>query len=186
MKIYELIRLALEIMFTPISDDVLMLTQVGIWASKDINPYIVWISSWITLFIAFLWFFLVGRFFRQVPLIENWMAKKWLQKAEKLLDHFGAWAIMLAFFVPGVRHPIHYISGMLKFPLKKYLLANFLASSLYSGGWTFMVYKFNQKIKIKLVLIWLHQHLSIVVLLLVAILFLCFIFYKVKRNKNES
>lgn len=185
MKIYELIRLALEIMFTPISDDVLMLTQVGIWASKDINPYIVWISSWITLFIAFLWFFLVGRFFRQVPLIENWMAKKWLQKAEKLLDHFGAWAIMLAFFVPGVRHPIHYISGM-KFPLKKYLLANFLASSLYSGGWTFMVYKFNQKIKIKLVLTWLHQHLSIVVLLLVAILFLCFIFYKVKRNKNES
>lgn len=97
MKIYELIRLSVEIMFTPISDDVLMLTQVGIWASKGINPYVVWISSWITLFIAFLWFFLVGRFFRQVPLIEKWMAKKWLQKAEKLLDRFGAGAIMLAF-----------------------------------------------------------------------------------------
>ncbi|WP_244856781.1 DedA family protein [Priestia megaterium] len=131
MRIYELIRLALEIMFTPISDDVIMLTQVGIWASKRINPYMVWMSSWITLFIALLSFFLVGRFFRQVPLIEKWMAKKWLQKAEKLLDRFGDWAIMLAFFVPGVRHPIHYIAGILKFSLKKYLLANFLASSLY-------------------------------------------------------
>jgi membrane protein DedA with SNARE-associated domain len=88
MRIYELIRLALEIMFTPISDDVIMLTQVGIWASKRINPYMVWMSSWITLFIALLSFFLVGRFFRQVPLIEKWMAKKWLQKAEKLLDRF--------------------------------------------------------------------------------------------------
>lgn len=89
MKIYELIRLALEIMFTPISDDVLMLTQVGIWASKDINPYIVWISSWITLFIAFLWFFLVGRFFRQVPLIENWMAKNGYKKLRSYLTILG-------------------------------------------------------------------------------------------------
>ncbi|NGY80821.1 hypothetical protein F6Y02_43725 [Bacillus megaterium] len=89
MKIYELIRLSVEIMFTPISDDVLMLTQVGIWASKGINPYVVWISSWITLFIAFLWFFLVGRFFRQVPLIEKWMAKKWLQKPKSYLIVLG-------------------------------------------------------------------------------------------------
>ncbi|MDC0706529.1 DedA family protein [Priestia sp. AB] len=183
MKIYELIRLAVEIMFTPISDDVLMLTQVSIWASKDINPYMVWLSSWITLFIAFLWFFLVGRFFRQVPFIEKWMAKKWLRKAEKLLNGFGGWAVILAFFVPGVRHPIHYIAGILKFPVKKYLLANFLASSLYSGAWTFTIYKFNQKIGINLVLLWLRQHLSIV-LLLVAIL-LCFVFYKVKSNKNK-
>lgn len=179
MRIYELIRLALEIMFTPISDDVIMLTQVGIWASKRINPYMVWMSSWITLFIALLSFFLVGRFFRQVPLIEKWMAKKWLQKAEKLLDRFGAWAIMLAFFVPGVRHPIHYIAGILKFSLKKYLLAKFLASSLYSGGWTFMIYKFNQKVGIKLVLLSLRQHLSIA-LLLFSILLFSFTFYKVK------
>ncbi|USL27267.1 DedA family protein [Priestia megaterium] len=179
MRIYELIRLALEIMFTPISDDVIMLTQVGTWASKRINPYMVWMSSWITLFIALLSFFLVGRFFRQVPLIEKWMAKKWLQKAEKLLDRFGAWAIMLAFFVSGVRHPIHYIAGILKFSLKKYLLAKFLASSLYSGGWTFMIYKFNQKVGIKLVLLSLRQHLSIA-LLLFSILLFSFTFYKVK------
>ncbi|MEM5008842.1 VTT domain-containing protein [Priestia megaterium] len=185
MLINGLVRLALEIMFTPISDEVLLLTQLGIWASKDINSYLAWILSWIAIFIAFLWFYIVGRFFRQVPLIEKWMAKKWLQKAEKLLNSFGGWAVMVAFFVPGIRHPIHYIAGILNFPIKKYLLANFLASSLYSGAWTFIVYKFNQKIGIKLVLIWLHQNLSIV-LPLVAILLLCFTFYKVKSNKNKK
>ncbi|MGF9947394.1 DedA family protein [Priestia megaterium] len=184
MLINGLIRLALEIMFTPISDEVLLLTQLGIWASKNINPYMAWILAWIAIFIAFLWFYIVGRFFRQVPLIEKWMAKKWLQKAEKLLDRFGVWAIMLAFFVPGVRHPIHYIAGILKFPIRKYLLANLMASSLYTGSWTYVVYKFNQKIGIRLVLYWIHQHL-LMVLTLFAFLILCFIFYKMKRNKGK-
>ncbi|NHH95534.1 hypothetical protein GOICGAJE_04097 [Bacillus sp. MB95] len=35
MKIYELIRLAVEIMFTPISDDVLMLTFYEKTPSSD-------------------------------------------------------------------------------------------------------------------------------------------------------
>ncbi|MEH7286435.1 DedA family protein [Priestia megaterium] len=184
MLINGLIRLALEIMFTPISDEVLLLTQLGIWASKNINPYMAWILAWIAIFIAFLWFYIVGRFFRQVPLIEKWMTKKWLQKAEKLLDRFGVCAIMLAFFIPGVRHPIHYMAGILKFPVNKYLLANLIASSLYTGIWTFIVYKFNQKIGIKLILFWLHQHVFIVLILL-TILILGLIFYKVKKNKGK-
>ncbi|MED3854986.1 DedA family protein [Priestia megaterium] len=184
MLINGLIRLALEIMFTPISDEVLLLTQLGIWASKGVNPYVAWILAWMAIFIAFLWFYLIGRFFRQVPLIEKWMAKKWLQKAEKLLDRFGVWAIMLAFFVPGVRHPIHYMAGILKFPVNKYLLANLIASSLYTGIWTFIVYKFNQKIGIRFILVSLHQHLF-TVLIFLTFLLLCIIFYKFKRNKKE-
>lgn len=121
MKIYELIRLSVEIMFTPISDDVLMLTQVGIWASKGINPYVVWVSSWITLFIAFLWFFLVGRFFRQVPLIEKWMAKKWLQKAEKLLDPFWGWGDYVIFFCTWSSTPYSLYSRNFKVSDKKIL-----------------------------------------------------------------
>jgi membrane protein DedA with SNARE-associated domain len=181
MMIFELFRLAASIMFTPISDEVLLLAQLSIWVSKDMNPYLAWISSWFAIFIAFLWFYLVGRFFRELPLVERWMAKKWLLKAEHSLQRFGIWAVMAAFFIPGIRHPVHYMAGILKFPIRKYLLANLIASSLYTGFWTFMVYKLGQKIEMKFILIWFHQHLFIVLSLCVFMI-LCLIFYKWKNK----
>ncbi|YCA45677.1 VTT domain-containing protein [Bacillus sp. JZ8] len=182
MIVYELLGLAAGIMFTPISDDVLLLAQLGIWMSKNMNPYLAWISSWITIFIAFLWFYLVGRFFRELPLVKRWMAKKWLLKAEYFLQRFGIWAVLVAFFTPGIRHPVHYVAGILKFPIKKYLLANLIASFLYTGVWTFMVYKLDQKVGMRFILIWLQQHLFIVLSLFV-FLILCIIFYRWRRNK---
>ncbi|AKO93039.1 hypothetical protein BEH_13685 [Priestia filamentosa] len=181
MIIYELLGLAASIMFTPISDDVLLLGQLGIWMSKNMNPYLAWISSWVTIFIAFLWFYLVGRFFRELPLVKRWMARKWLLKAEYYLQRFGVGAVMVAFFIPGIRHPIHYVAGILKFSTKKYLLANLIASSLYTGVWTFMVYKLDQKVGMKFILLWLPHHLFIVLSCL-AFLISCIIFYKWKRN----
>jgi membrane-associated protein len=176
MEIIELLRLAAGIMFTPISDEVILLSSLGIWAADGVNPYGVWLASWGMVFVAFLWFYVVGMFFRSIPLFNKWMSTKWLNKAEKMLSRYGFWAVMVSFFVPGVRHPIHYVAGIMRMPLRKYVTATLLASSIYTGVWTGLVYTFDEKVGVEFVLGLLLDHLPLVaavVLIVVLTLLVC-------------
>lgn len=185
MEIIELLRLAAGIMFTPISDEVILLSSLGIWAADGVNPYGVWLASWGMVFVAFLWFYVVGMFFRSIPLFNRWMSTKWLNKAEKMLSRYGFWAVMVSFFVPGIRHPIHYVAGIMRMPLRKYVTATLIASSIYTGVWTGLVYTFDEKVGVEFVVGLLLDRLPLVMTIVVLVVGFVLLRWRRKVHKEE-
>jgi len=131
MDIMALVRLAGGIMFTPLSDDVLMMSFAALRLREGMYPVVIWLTAWPIFFIAFTWFYLLARFFREIPLVKRWMKSRFLERAETIIERRGLWAIGLSFFLPGVRHPIHYVAGLLGYPLPRYLVMTFLAAGVY-------------------------------------------------------
>lgn len=130
----QLVLLAASIMFTPISDDALLATFL--LSTLNQHPVlIIWGTTWITCTLAFSWFYVVGRWLRR--LFPNRFTKqKAFQKADTLLSTYGARVLLVSYFLPGARHPIHYIAGFNQMPFRLYQRYNILSAALYSGAWT--------------------------------------------------
>ncbi|MGE7217446.1 DedA family protein [Priestia koreensis] len=158
MDIIEFVRMSIAIIFTPLSDDVLLATQLGIWNHHGVNPVWMWIASWTVFFVSFSAFYAIGRFFRTIPLLQRFLNGKHLTRAQNFLNRHGKWAIAMSFFTPGLRHPAHYVAGILKFSLIQYLLTTFLAAGAYTGLWTYVMYKVGKIISFKEILNWGMDH----------------------------
>jgi membrane protein DedA with SNARE-associated domain len=146
MDIMALVRLAGGIMFTPLSDDVLMMGFAALRLREGMYPVVIWLTAWPVFFIAFTWFYLLARFFREIPLVKRWMKSRFLERAVAIIERRGLWAIGLSFFLPGVRHPIHYGAGLLGYPLPRYLVMTFLAAGVYTGLWTFIIIRIGEAV----------------------------------------
>lgn len=138
------VRLAGGIMFTPLSDDVLMMGHVLLGVMEGTHPLKIWLMTWPVFVIAFTWFYLIARFFREVPFVKKIMKSRFLSQAETILERRGGWAIGLSFFLPGVRHPIHYVAGLLNYPLGRYVAINVAAAGVYTGVWTFLIVRIGK------------------------------------------
>ncbi|MBA7673686.1 hypothetical protein ES703_81889 [subsurface metagenome] len=63
------------------------------------------------------------------PLAEKFVGKSALNMADHFIEKYGTAAILIARLLPFVAFdPISYISGVLKYPIKKYTLATFIGS----------------------------------------------------------
>ena len=63
------------------------------------------------------------------PLAEKFVGESALNMADSFIEKYGTGAIVLARLLPFVAFdPISYISGILKYPIKKYTLATFIGS----------------------------------------------------------
>ena len=170
VDVMALVRLAGGIMFTPLSDDVLMMGYAALRIREGMHPILIWLVAWPVFFIAFAWFYLLARFFREIPLVKRLMKSKFLEQAESILERRGLWAIGLSFFLPGVRHPIHYVAGLLGYPLPRYLAMTFVAAGLYTGLWTFLIVRIGEVVTWSELGIWLSEHPSMVLLIIAALL----------------
>lgn len=170
MDVMTLVRLAGGIMFTPLSDDVLMMGYVALRMREGIHPILIWLTAWPVFFVAFTWFYLLARFFREIPIVKRLMKSKFLEQAESILERRGLWAIGLSFFLPGVRHPIHYVAGLLGYPLPRYLAMTFVAAGLYTGLWTFLIVRIGEAVTWSELWVWLSQNPSMVMLILAVLL----------------
>jgi len=164
MDIIEFVRMSIAIIFTPLSDDVLLATQLGIWNHHGVNPVWMWIASWAVFFVSFSVFYAVGRFFGTIPLLQRFLNGKHLTRAQNFLNRHGKWAIALSFFTPGLRHPAHYVAGILRFSLTQYLLTTFLAAGAYTGLWTYVMYKVGKMMSLKDILNWGMDHGLVLIL----------------------
>lgn len=162
MDIMALVRLAGGIMFTPLSDDVLMMSFAALRLGEGMYPVVIWLTAWPVFFIAFIWFYLLARFFREIPLVKRWMKSRFLERAETIIERRGLWAIGLSFFLPGVRHPIHYVAGLLGYPLPRYLVMTFLAAGVYTGLWTFLIVQIGEAVTWSELWNWLQVNPGIV------------------------
>lgn len=59
-------------------------------------------------------------FYKKGKKIEGWMSK------------YGAYSIIISFFIPGMRHLAGYICGISRIPMKTYLVFNFISAFIWS------------------------------------------------------
>ena len=186
MDIMALVRLAGGIMFTPLSDDVLMMSFAALRLREGMYPVVIWLTAWPVFFIAFTWFYLLARFFREIPLVKRWMKSRFLERAETIIERRGLWAIGLSFFLPGVRHPIHYVAGLLGYPLPRYLLMTFLAAGVYTGIWTFLIVRIGEAVTWPELWNWLQVNPGIVGSVLIIVIGIAVIGIVHHRRQKDS
>ena len=61
-----------------------------------------------------------------------------LVKAEKWFARYGTAAILIAYFIPGLRHIVPYLSGMAQMPARKVMLCAFTGATLWILTFTFI------------------------------------------------
>lgn len=182
----DLVWLAIGIMFTPISDDVLLLTQLGSWSARSVPPLSMWFMSWSVVFISFTWFYVLARFFREIPFVKRWMSSDYLERAERVLARYGTLAIGLAFFIPGVRHPIHYVAGLLRFPFPTYLVVNAIAAGVYTAVWTFFVHHLGQSVTFRQAVVWVFDRPTYVWMTFLGIVIISVVLWKYGYKSSSN
>ena len=135
----EWIRFISSILFIPISDDLLVIRQISSWLRQNQNPAVIFLLVWSACFICFNLFYAIPRFFRELPFFQKLLTNKHLAKAEAILQEKGTVAIAMSFFLPGVRRPIHYMSGLLAYPYRPYVLVTLVGTGVYALLWTILV-----------------------------------------------
>ncbi|MET4654862.1 membrane-associated protein [Exiguobacterium sp. PvP048] len=128
----EWIRFISSILFIPISDDLLVIRQISSWLRQNQNPAVIFLLVWSACFICFNLFYAIPRFFRELPFFQKLLTNKHLAKAEAILQEKGTVAIAMSFFLPGVRRPIHYMSGLLAYPYRLYVLVTLAGTGVYA------------------------------------------------------
>ncbi|KTR27258.1 membrane protein [Exiguobacterium indicum] len=189
MDIMALVRLAGGIMFTPLSDDVLMMSFAALRLREGMYPVVIWLTVWPVFFIAFTWFYLLARFFREIPLVKRWMKSRFLERAETIIERRGLWAIGLSFFLPGVRHPIHYVAGLLGYPLPRYLVMTFLAAGVYTGLWTFLIVRIGEAVTWSELWNWLQVNpgiISAIVVILIGLVVTGIVYHRRQKESVEE
>lgn len=142
----QYVMLAIGIMFTPLSDDVLMVTHLTITAVTTVPEWIVFLSTWIVFTFAFSWFYLIGRGLnRFIPTSKR--DSRYLRRAEALYARYGARVILVSYFIPGLRHPIHYVAGFTSLSFRTYTFYNVLSALGYTGTW-FTVIQLAERVAI--------------------------------------
>ncbi len=120
------VLLALGIIGLPIPDETLMLF-VGYLSSVHLisyTPSIVFsfIGSVAGMSVSYIIGKKIG--FTAIEKYGKWvgLTPKRYEKVQNWFIRFGGWTVLLAYFIPGVRHAAGYISGITQMPFKKYIL----------------------------------------------------------------
>ncbi|WP_068781324.1 DedA family protein [Paenibacillus sp. GM2] len=121
-----LVLLALGIVGLPIPDETLMLF-VGYLASEHIlNYFLAIIISFIGSVTGMAITYVIGRRVGSA-IIEKcgkWvgLTPKRYDKVKNWFNKYGAWTIVFAYFIPGIRHVSGYMSGISHLPFRKYIV----------------------------------------------------------------
>ncbi|ANU23053.1 DedA family protein [Planococcus donghaensis] len=134
--------LAGGIMLTPASDDFLVISFLLYAFSNGDSFAFSWLILWVVCFMSFTWFYVVGYTFNRVFSSKR-KSSKHILRAQALIERHGHRMIFISYFIPGLRHPIHYVAGFLRVPLKTYIFYNVSAAGLYTMLWAIIVQIFD-------------------------------------------
>ena len=131
------VMLAVGIMFTPLSDDVLMITHLTV-ATRALSDWLLFVSTWFVFTAAFSWFYLVGRGLHRI-LPTSQKNTRYIKRAEALYQKYGSRIVLVSFFIPGLRHPLHYVAGFTSLPFRTYAFYTTVSAFVYTGAWSLII-----------------------------------------------
>ena len=128
--------LALGIFSLPIPDE-LMILLVGYFTKIGLLHYgLTFVVVCIGSFVGMLFSYFIGQRAGR-PLLDwlgRWMSapRKWSSKAETWIGKYGAVALVVSYFVPGMRHFAGYFCGMSHMSIKTYSFYTSISIGIWS------------------------------------------------------
>ena len=105
-----------------------------------------------------------------------------IQRTKVLFDKYGAFVLILSYFIPGVRHIAAYIAGITRFSVKRFILLTYGGALL----WTSVFLMIGNRLGTSWTYIsrYVHKYIWIVVILLVIIAALTAIYYVLRKRRK--
>ncbi|MBD3919995.1 DedA family protein [Paenibacillus sp. PR3] len=121
----------------PVPNEVTLLTGAILSNKGALNPWLVYISILVGLFIAITISFAAGRLFGE-KFNKKLQENRYFEKANNLFKKHGDLAMCLAFFVPIVRYMFPLLVGLSNVSFKKFALISYSSAFVWTS--TFFVF----------------------------------------------
>lgn len=118
---------------SPIPDEVVVMTGGMISSMGILEDFFAYLTIYFAVISGLTIGYLLGRTIGQ-PILKQLFKKKmrWLVIAKRLVEKYGPFALSLSYFIPGIRHWVHYILGMNGLPFYKYALYSYTAAAVWT------------------------------------------------------
>lgn len=142
--------------------------------------FVVLLSDFVIYSLGRLW----GKKILKLPLFKKFLNEERWSRIERWTHRYGAYTCGLFRFTPGLRFPGHLATGMMRFPIWKFLLIDGVAALISVPTQIYLIGNYGESILVKL------KELKLVVLsvllVLVVIYFVRKHFFSLKVKTNSS
>lgn len=107
-----------------------------------------------------------------------------LQKAHNWFEKIGRWALLIGYFIPGVRHIIAILAGTSELQMWEFALFAYTGGLIWTATFLSVGYFFGENWPI--VLETINHHIILISLAAIIILLFVFFYKKVAKNINGS
>ncbi|OPA81252.1 alkaline phosphatase [Paenibacillus selenitireducens] len=126
----------LGIVGMPIPDEVIVMTGGAVSHSGLLHAMPAFFITYLGVITGLSIGYIVGRRIGS-PILDRLRQKKelrrYIDQAERLISKYGTAALMMSYFIPGVRHIVPYLVGVNRMPYRKYVVYSSTAGLLWTG-----------------------------------------------------
>lgn len=126
--------LALGILALPVPEESLMVLTGVLISKESLDPVTTLLAAYggslCGISMSYLIGSTAGRFLLNKYSHHRWVGKH-LQKAHRWFDRFGKWALLIGYFIPGVRHFTGLVSGTMNMPFRQFALFAYIGAFLW-------------------------------------------------------
>lgn len=175
------ILLVLGIVGLPVPDETL-LTLTGFLVYKgDLQLLPAFFSAYLGSVVGITLSYTIGRTFGLYVLHKYGkylhITEEKLTKAHIWFEKVGRWALLIGYFIPGIRHIFAIIAGTSKLELWEFALFAYLGAFIWAAGFLSIGYFFGDKWEVMLGSV---QHHTVLISFILGVLILLFLLFRKK------
>ncbi|TDF97063.1 DedA family protein [Paenibacillus piri] len=145
------LSLWLGIVGMPIPDEVVVMTGGMVGSLHLLQTVPAYITTYLGVVSGLSLGYILGRVMG--PLVIDRLRKKqkiepYIQKSDWLLEKYGAYALVISYFLPVVRHVLPYLVGVNKMPFYKYSMISYSTGLLWTTIYFTIGYFFGDNIEL--------------------------------------
>ena len=116
----------------PIPDEILLMTSGYFIRQGKLNYFLVVLVAVVGSTIGMMLSYLIGRFCGNF-LNRKYAHKKSFQFARRKIEKYGPFAVIIGYYIPGVRHMTSMASGALLAPVKSYVISVVIGAFIWTN-----------------------------------------------------
>jgi membrane protein DedA with SNARE-associated domain len=138
--------LALGILALPVPEESLMVLTGVLISKESLDPITTLMAAYggsiCGISMSYLVGTTVGRYFLNRYSHHKWVSRH-LEKVRYWFDRFGKWALLIGYFIPGVRHFTGLLSGSMNMPFRQFALFAYVGAVLWVSLFVSLGYFLN-------------------------------------------
>ena len=119
----------------PIAEELVLLAGGVLVASKILNPFLMFLSTFLGAIVGDVLLFWLGRGLAAKlatsVYFTRWLSPRRVAKGATFFIHHGSTTVFLARFIPGLRAPTFFLAGTMQMPFWRFTVMDFLAGLIF-------------------------------------------------------